>query len=283
MTPNVFGSGLKSKANVRTGKLPPPKIEMPVESKPAPSATLLGSRRFSLEISLSGFMTAGIFLLIAIGFIFAFGLMVGRGYNPEEQIPQIAQFLPELNPEQPSQDAKILRPEDLEFMTELKQDDAMGLPDEEGTNSKEGTDQESIKQSGIDQSDVEEALVLQKAAVHIKPSKALMPEGETVKVILADTSKSGLSETASSSMYDFVFQVVAYKTSARAETLRERLEEDGLRTRMRVGKTGTSDTNWYRVQVLLRGTEARAITIREGFARFGISDAVIVSKERVRR
>ena len=47
----------------------------------------LSNRKYTISLSFSGLITSGIITIIAIGWIFAFGVIVGRGYNPEKKMP----------------------------------------------------------------------------------------------------------------------------------------------------------------------------------------------------
>lgn len=47
----------------------------------------LSNRKYTISLSFSGLITSGIITIIAIGWIFAFGVIVGRGYNPERKCP----------------------------------------------------------------------------------------------------------------------------------------------------------------------------------------------------
>jgi len=347
MAPNIFGSGSKIKGNGKASDSPAPNVKKPDESeKTAPSPKPIHRRSFSLEFSLSSLITVGIFILIAFGFVFAFGLMLGRGYNPEEQVSEITGFMPMEESELGIDHEDTLRPEDLEFMTALKQDDLMGLPDdvsgdvsgdlvdgksdakgkESGTLGKaanelgallenqpdkpdpvvQATDQaareaeerklaesratEKLAKRYAEKQAVEELaadLVIDqqvgqladKVVENIKPAEALMQDGRVQK----DPKRSADNGYDAGIVYDFVYQVVAYKHADQAEQLRARLEVDGFRTRTHAEETAAGKVQWYRVQVLFRGTVAQAAANKTRFARFGIKGAVIVSQERVGR
>jgi len=335
MAPNIFGSGSKTKGNGKAGDRPAPNVKKPDEpEKTAPSPKPLHKRSFSLEFSLSSLVTTGIFGLIALGFVFAFGLMLGRGYNPEEQVAEITGFLPIEESESRMGQEETLRPEDLEFMTALKQDDVMGLPEDisggvsgdlvEGESGAMGkkldasgkavrelgappenqavqatdkaareaeerklaenraaeklakryAEKQAVEELAADLATTKQVNELADQVVeNIKPAEALMQSPQIQKKPKPDAGV----------LYDFVYQVVAYRHAEQAEQLRARLEGDGFRTRTRAGKVTAGKVQWYRVQVLFRGTATRAAENETRFARFGIKGAVIVSQERVGR
>ena len=89
----------------------------------------LSNRKYTISLSFSGLITSGIITIIAIGWIFAFGVIVGRGYNPEKKMPELARLLPPPEGQDAPKEAKgILKPEELTFMTDLKQTRPMRLP-----------------------------------------------------------------------------------------------------------------------------------------------------------
>lgn len=78
------------------------------------------------------------------------------------------------------------------------------------------------------------------------------------------------------------FQAVAYKSKDSADKLRERMEGEGLRTRMTIEKDNKGRPKWFRVQVLVRGTDADASAAKQVLVKMGLKDATQVSKKPVR-
>lgn len=207
----------------------------------------LSSRKYTISLSFSGLITGGIIMIIAIGWIFAFGVIVGRGYNPEKKMPELARLLPppEGQPDEAKEAKGILKPEELTFMTALKQPQA-------AANAVPGS-----------KPDPRQARPAAQPAAPASPQPAAAP---------TDKAK-----------YDFVFQVVAYKSRDHADKLRERMDGEGLRTRMTIEKDNRGRPKWFRVQVLLRGTEADAADAKQMLAKMGLKDAKQISKKAVGR
>ena len=83
----------------------------------------------------------------------------------------------------------------------------------------------------------------------------------------------------------FAFGVIvgrAYKSKDSADKLRERMEGEGLRTRMTIEKDNKGRPKWFRVQVLVRGTDADASAAKQVLVKMGLKDATQVSKKPVR-
>ena len=134
----------------------------------------LSNRKYTISLSFSGLITSGIITIIAIGWIFAFGVIVGRGYNPEKKMPELARLLPPPEGQDAPKEAKgILKPEELTFMTDLKQTQPAA-----------------------------------NAAPNKPEAKAAHP---TAQPVAAATPKPEAA-SADKAKYDFVFQAVAYKS-----------------------------------------------------------------------
>ena len=116
------------------------------------------------------------------------------------------------------------------------------------------------------------------AAPNKPEAKAAHP---TAQPVAAATPKPEAA-SADKAKYDFVFQAVAYKSKDSADKLRERMEGEGLRTRMTIEKDNKGRPKWFRVQVLVRGTDADASAAKQVLVKMGLKDATQVSKKPVR-
>lgn len=204
----------------------------------------LSGRKYTISLSFSGLITSGIIAIIAIGWIFAFGVIVGRGYNPEKKLPELARLLPppEGAEEAPKEAKGILKPEELTFMTDLKQ-----------------------------------AQPAAAGAVAGKPDQKPAHTAAPVPAVPAPQPAESPSEK-----FDFVFQAVAYKSRGNADKLRERMDGEGLRSRMTIEKDSKGRPKWFRVQVLVRGTDAEAAAAKQTLAAMGLKDATQISKKPVK-
>ena len=85
----------------------------------------------------------------------------------------------------------------------------------------------------------------------------------------------GIARPQTSGMYDYVFQVGAFKDADAVDSLRQRLEGRGMRTKMeRSGKL-------YVVLVLLRGDEARAAEVLRSTEGMGLGKPIQRSRKAV--
>ena len=214
-----------------------------------------GKRTFTLQLSLPAMITAIIVGLLAVGWVFAFGVIVGRGHNPEKKMPELAKLLPP-PPVEESTAKDILKPEELTFMSDLKD-----------------------RSRGTGNATQPKSVAAVPDAAKAKPdAKVDSKTGQGTAVKPADGQ--ALATAASSrAQFDVVYQLVAYKNSSQADTLRERLEGEGLRTRMTIERDSAGKPRWYRVQVLYRGTEADVESLKARLARLGLKDAAVVSRK----
>lgn len=85
----------------------------------------------------------------------------------------------------------------------------------------------------------------------------------------------------SSRNFDFNIRVAAFRNGDQADTLREKLEGAGYRTR-RIVEKDSKGKNWYFVHVLLRGSEVRLKQAQEEFKKFAIRDSIIKEQKEVK-
>ncbi|MBT8763844.1 SPOR domain-containing protein [Desulfohalobiaceae bacterium Ax17] len=144
--------------------------------------------KFKLDITLSGLIYLGIFIILAMVWAFILGVYIGRGYNPEDVVPEIAKILPETKSESRQNVPKqgTLRPEQLEFYEKLKH-----LPEPE------------LKKDTAIKSEVK------------RKSSAQSPK---------NINKSGTKQN----FFSYTFQVAAFKTLKQAKKMQKNLVAQGF-------------------------------------------------------
>lgn len=183
-----------------------------------------------------GTLAAACFLVVtAIALAYVGGVMAGRAYSDclmekkaSAQVAQAAAGKAEENAP-PSEMQTILTPSELGFARALR---STGTADEASA-----TD------------DVSPAV----APAVVSP--AALEQGQASPSGPVVSPEETLEKPQAATMFDYVFQVAAFRDEDSVDALRQRLEGRGLRTRMqREGKL-------FFVQVLLRGTEASAAEV----------------------
>lgn len=214
-----------------------------------------GKRTFTLELSLSALITSAVVSCVALGWVFAFGVIIGRGYSPAAQLPGLASIMPQSSQNATQTSADILKAEDLTFMTDLKQKPGAPMQPTRSQNSTE-------------------------AAASVPGGNGTISAARAGgSPVAGNATRPASSLTQPEGVFDFTIQIVAYKNSSQADTLRERLEGEGMRTRMTVEKAPNGKARWYRVQVILRGTDADAEAAKVRIAALGMKDASITSRK----
>jgi len=212
----------------------------------------------TLELSPAVVIASVIGLAVILAWVFVFGVIVGRGYNPETRMPG-ASFLPPVEP--PRQENDIIKAEDLNFMKELKRP-ALPAPSPPPAAPKPA----------------ESAQPPQKAQEKAPGKTVPAPSPAKPPV---DKKKEQAKPEPSRPTYEYVFQVCAYRSPEPADATRTRLQAGGIQARTVVGNDTKGRPRWYRVQVVLRGTPADAADLRARLASEGLKDPLLLSRTAV--
>ncbi|MEG2173003.1 MAG: SPOR domain-containing protein [Desulfovibrionaceae bacterium] len=232
----------------------------------------VGKRSYTLRLTASSIMTAVIVLVIGIGWSFVLGVMVGRGYNPEKKIPQLASFLPKeddttqaptsrVGENQPAD--KVMKAEDLSYAASLKGKPGQGKlappPPKPGTEP---------KPKNMQNATAPVAAVFDPATGAAQGNVTQAPTDKTAKAQSPDKAKS---PAVNQNIYDFTFQVATFKDTGSVDNLRARLEGEGLRTRMEKTK---GKTPLYKVMVVFRGNADAAQSIKQRLTDMGLGQPI---------
>lgn len=223
-------------------------------SSPRKSEPLV-KRSYNLRLTFSALLTGCIVLVIAIGWAFMLGVMVGRGYNPEKQMPQLANLLPadgrpsvkEEAPEESSAKAEVMKPEELRFASTLK-----GKPGQPSAEPRIKNMQNATAPATV-------------------PSRT-----ETAEAPPPARGADAEQPPKKEPLFDFAFQVATFKDEDSVDKLRAKLEGKGLRTRME--KRG----KLLRVMVLVRGNAEHSLEVRRQMADMGLGQPILRTKTPVK-
>jgi DedD protein len=206
-------------------------------------------RTYSFTLSLPGMISAVGVGVLALTFFFVMGILIGRGYRPEADIPQLEPIMPSNEHGQAAgqEPPTILTPEELDYQERLQAPTEMDAI-EPAPKPKPKPAPKSEKKA------------------EAKPA----PKPEPV-----DTAPVRPGEP----VYDYVYQVAAFRKVEMAEELGKKLEAAGLTTNITAGDAKGS--TWYRVQVLHSGTPASTDRMREILAGFGIQKPLLKKKTQV--
>lgn len=250
-------------------------------------------RRFTF--SLSGVAVAvaalGMVLAAAVGWAFFMGFMVGRGQNPEKSVEQMTGMLgdeqvqpaapaPQTAPAAPgAQSAPTAQPEQAGSAAEVPASPADAAHATQAQQSPQAAPQEESafpfsrpQGAGLAAWGISPATPAPGApAAPSTPPQSQRADPRQAQRASAAQPKAAQAEP----LFDYSFQVAAFKDKADADKLRARLESKGLRSRQQ--KSGKV----LLVLVNLRGTELDAANLREELQRMKLGKPLLASKKAV--
>lgn len=182
-------------------------------------------RRISLSFSFTSLLTLVFLIVVAMTAAYIWGVMTGRAQSSSTSAPVVKAQEEEWEPEQG--DSRILQAHELQFTQVLRSE----------TPSPKSPPQQTVPEKSAPPQAAPE-----------KPTPEVTPE----KPAPAVREQKPAPEAPSAKACDYIYQVAALKDEQAVDSLRQKLEGYGLRTRMeRSGKV-------YLVMVLIRGDESRA-------------------------
>ncbi|CCH49027.1 SPOR domain-containing protein [Pseudodesulfovibrio piezophilus] len=206
-------------------------------------------KTYDFSFSLSGMISAVGAGVLALTFFFTMGILIGRGYRPEVDVPQLQEIMPSKEHGQIALEPgeQILKPEELDYPERLQQ-----TP-------------EKVMAEG-----------LPKVEPEVKAKKEAR-QAEASKSTSVQTSVSSQKGTSSAeSVFDYIYQVAAFRKDSMAEALSDKLVADGLKTSIQAA-TAKGKT-WYRVQVHYYGTPSSTAGMKAILARHGIAKPLLKKK-----
>lgn len=214
------------------------------------------SKTYDFSFSLSGMISAVGGLVLALTFFFVMGILIGRGYRPEADMPKLAEMMPtkehgQIITEEP-QKPEVLKPEELDYAERL------ATPPKQVMNESEPA---TIKEE------------LQKPVAKPQPKAEQEPAPKPApRPATPETAQA----TPGEPVYDYVYQVASFRKEDMAKALSAKLYNAGLRTVIETGEA-KGDT-WHRVQVLHHGTAASTAGMKEILAANGIGKPLLRKK-----
>ncbi len=261
-----------------------------------------GPRKFSFELTMSGLVSLGIVLVLGISWVFILGILVGRGYRPEEAVPELAQIMP--SSETPatlesSPPPTVLRPEELQFMEDLQHktgsaetitvDSTQKSPPPKPAPALPGGAASSGGLSGRDLTDgpgtgaaSPAARPASAAPAQVKPAPATDPAltqrppvtPPAVKPMEAATPAPTAEPPAAGGGFEATYQVASFFKKDQADSMVKKLAQKGFRAEIRQGKVQDKDV--FRIAVTLRGTEQE---IKAGLEKTGEKGPILLGKK----
>jgi hypothetical protein len=210
-------------------------------------------KKYDFSLSLSGLISITGVGVLALTFFFVMGILIGRGYRPEADVPPLKEIMPDSEHGQVAETKppKVLTLEELDYQDRLKASPQQMLdtPDEPAAKPAPKPEPKPA------------------AKPEPKPEPAAAAQPETVKTAPAQPGEP---------VYDYVYQVASFRKADMAGALRDKLAAAGLNARVESGEAKGS--TWHRVQVLHHGTPASTSDMKAVLAKFGIGKPLLKKK-----
>jgi len=271
---------------------------------------------YTINVTLPSLISAGIVAIIGFGWVFLLGVIVGRGYNPEERLG-IDRIMPK-----PAVNATagggsipmpggVIKAEELQFMDSLRAKPAPvsgnagvavnaseivtrnGRKDqkpEPKTDTKKDVKTARADTKANSRTDSRtDSKTTQKAEAKPEAKRDDRKTATTTAAASKDTrdskdakdARTAESKPADGDRFDYVYQVAAYKTAAPANALKTKLEASGIKVRL--DSSVENGVSWYRLNALFRGTPEDTRQLRAALAKHGIDKVILRSKTPVSR
>lgn len=233
----------------------PPKVKIPRQSRPG--------RTWDFSLTLPGMISAVGAGVLALTFFFVMGILIGRGYRPEADVPRLGQIMPRTEHGQLAEDQPpptVLQAEELEYPERLR-----AAPDK----------------------------IMDILPTPPPPAAAPAPRPQPPAATQAQTAPAATTQTQAAQppapqpsapqpaaqgepVFDYIYQVASFRQRDMAQALADKLGAAGLRAGVESGDV--NGTTWHRVQVFHHGTAASTETMRATLAKFNIDKPLLRKK-----
>lgn len=262
---------------------------------------------YTINVTLPSLISAGIVAIIGFGWVFVLGVIVGRGYNPEERLG-IDRIMPKpaVNASQPTpMPGGVIKPEELQFMDSLRAKPApvsgnagvaVNASEIVAKNGKKDqkpdpkadtrSDPKKDAKTAAKADAKADSKASQKAEAKPDAKKDDKKAAATTAAAPKDVkdskdAKAAESKPADGERFDYVYQVAAYKAADPANALKAKLEASGIKVRL--DSSVDNGVSWYRLNALFRGTPEDTRQLRAALAKHGIDKVILRSKTPISR
>lgn len=206
------------------------------------------AKRFTIRLSLAGLLSTVAVAVLSFLWVFIMGVLVGRGYQPEEAVSQLTSLLPSTQSKLPDTLPEALRPEELEFDKNLSQ--------QAGISRQNSTRPPSSPVTGT-------------------------PDPTKTQQMLssAPSSRTALSATEQipqGPVHTYIYQCASFRDNAIARAFQIELDNHNLQSSLEEIETETG--LWYRILVTFTGTAQETEKVKQILAELGIQNPLLKKK-----
>lgn len=224
----------------------------------------LRDKTITFTLSVPKVFFGALFALFVLVWVFIFGIMLGRGHNPEEVVPELAKVMPTPAASQPSPAPadEVLQSRDLKYHDSLKGKNAAQPPRAVSPVVTPKQPAQPAAQPGNQQ----------KPATAPKPVEQPKPAPQTPQPKPQTVSAPDQDQT----VYNYVYQVAAVNDKKQAQTLQQKLLNSGIAAK--VTETQANNKTWFRILVNFKGRPEDTRKLREKLAAHKITDIILRGK-----
>lgn len=201
---------------------------------------------------------------------FVLGILLGRGYQPEKDVPEIAMMLPSQNNASGEVKGGVLKPEELDYIDQLKKKPEPPVQPQKAEPKKEVAKVEK-KAAPVKKAEPAKA---EKQEVQVAEKTAPVQQAEPEPPVEIDNPVE-----VDAPQYSYVYQAASFGDDARAQSFANKLISSGLDSYVEAGKSGTK--TWYRVFVRHSGTPDSTQGMKKTLAKYGIKKPLLKSKKAI--
>ena len=223
-------------------------------------------KTFTFSVSLPKLIFGSLFSLFLLVWVFIFGIMLGRGHNPEDLVPDLAKVMPTPIPQTETATTGImdtvLQPQELKYHETLKAKDPPP-PSPATLTQSDPTPQNQPQQTRTE-------------APKPTSSPATPTADKTAPQRTAQVASNKDKSDQDKTVYNYIYQVAAFNNVASANTLQKRLQDGGFSAQ--IAQNMFNGTTWYRILVSFKGTQDDLRTLRTKLSTFGIPNVILRGK-----
>lgn len=210
-------------------------------------------------------IAALILAFLALSSMFGLGVLVGRGYNPEDNVPALAKIMPsaEKNAADKTAQSAIIPSEELDVLQNLRNAKTATIK----------TEQRSEKSTAVASAQNTERP--KSPSVSTKKNTKNAQTQNAVQAALASLGASQADDN-SNAVYTFTYQVASVKQEAQAENFTLKLRNKGFAASME--KVNTEKGVWHRIYVSVTGSDKDALALKERLAQQGMAQVFLKQK-----
>ncbi|WP_320171577.1 SPOR domain-containing protein [Maridesulfovibrio sp.] len=199
---------------------------------------------------------------------FILGILLGRGYQPENDVPELAMMMPGQSANSSGEiKGGVLKPEELSYIDQLKKKPESAVRQEPAEEKQSATPKAAAAKPADKPAPKAEAPAQPAAVAQTPPAAQAQPEPP----VEMDNPQATTLPT-----YNYIYQAASFGDEIRARDFSDKLIANGLDAYVEPGKSGTR--TWYRVFVRHTGTPESTDAMKSVLRKFGIKKPLLKSK-----